>query len=277
MSDFYLILPCNSSMSYYQDNSLTSFLTRLPYTIGLEGDWEVGLVQIQCPQNWFRKTVCHISLLSMTWQWLGHMCFLSQVCGRVWVMFIHNHLRDVHGITTKWEAKKDASQQNVFGRACHPYVSAFFMRRDRVSRQFDGFEKGEVYWWPWIVTRNKGKTVGKYATAAWWRFDMFRHTAEADHALLSKCWFVHDVVWFLDMNGSEHVSHLIRNRDVVSQRHYVGIPDGTFEREKTEKELGDCNKLTIELIDKIYDIEQCSILAPACKSEAGKFTVRPAT
>ena len=79
------------------------------------------------------------------------------------------------------------------------------------------------------------------------------------------------------MNGSEHVSHLIRNRDVVSQRHYVGIPDGTFEREKTEKELGDCNKLTVESIDKIYDIEQCSILAPACKSEAGNFTVRPAT
>ena len=53
MSDFYLTLPSNSSMSYYEDNTLISFTTRLPNTIDLEGDWEVGLVEIQYPHNWF--------------------------------------------------------------------------------------------------------------------------------------------------------------------------------------------------------------------------------
>ena len=40
-------------MSYYEDNTLASFTTRLPNTIDLEGDWEVGLVEIQYPHNWF--------------------------------------------------------------------------------------------------------------------------------------------------------------------------------------------------------------------------------
>ena len=40
-------------MSYYEDNTLVSFTTRLPNTIDLEGDWEVGLVEIQYPHNWF--------------------------------------------------------------------------------------------------------------------------------------------------------------------------------------------------------------------------------
>ena len=53
MSNFYLTLPSNSSMSYYEDNTLASFTTRLPNTIDLEGDWEVGLVEIQYPHNWF--------------------------------------------------------------------------------------------------------------------------------------------------------------------------------------------------------------------------------
>lgn len=52
MIDFYLTLPSNSSMNYYPDNTLTDYITLLPNTIDLEGDWEVGLVEIQYPHNW---------------------------------------------------------------------------------------------------------------------------------------------------------------------------------------------------------------------------------
>ena len=48
MTEFYLILPSNSSMSYYPGNT-----TRLPNPISLTGDWEVGLVEIQYPHNRF--------------------------------------------------------------------------------------------------------------------------------------------------------------------------------------------------------------------------------
>ena len=53
MTDFYLILPSNSSMFYYPENTLSDFTTRLPNPISLTGDWEVGLVEIQYPHNWF--------------------------------------------------------------------------------------------------------------------------------------------------------------------------------------------------------------------------------
>ena len=53
MSEFYLTLPSNSSVEYYPENTLTSFTTRLPNSIHLEGDWDVGLVEIQYPHNWY--------------------------------------------------------------------------------------------------------------------------------------------------------------------------------------------------------------------------------
>ena len=53
MSDFYLTLPSNSSIDYYKGNTLANFTTRLPNTVNLTGDWEVGLVEIQYPHNWY--------------------------------------------------------------------------------------------------------------------------------------------------------------------------------------------------------------------------------
>lgn len=53
MSDFYVTLPSNSSMQYYKYNTLADFTTRLPNNVELTGDWEVGLVEIQYPHNWY--------------------------------------------------------------------------------------------------------------------------------------------------------------------------------------------------------------------------------
>ena len=53
MSDFYVTLPSNASMDYYKANTLANFTTRLPNVIDLTGDWEVGLVEIQYPHNWY--------------------------------------------------------------------------------------------------------------------------------------------------------------------------------------------------------------------------------
>lgn len=40
-------------MQYYPDNTLSDFTTMLPNTIDLKGDWEVGIVEIQYPHNWY--------------------------------------------------------------------------------------------------------------------------------------------------------------------------------------------------------------------------------
>ena len=52
MSDFYLTLPSDSSMDYFPDNTMTEFRVKLPHTIHLSGDWEVGLAEISYPVNW---------------------------------------------------------------------------------------------------------------------------------------------------------------------------------------------------------------------------------
>ena len=53
MGDFYLVLPSNSSLDFFPQNTLTEYTTCLPNTINLTGDWEVGLVEIQYPHNWY--------------------------------------------------------------------------------------------------------------------------------------------------------------------------------------------------------------------------------
>lgn len=46
---FYLTLLSNSSSAYFTNNTTANFLTKLPRTIKLEGEWVVGLVEFQYP------------------------------------------------------------------------------------------------------------------------------------------------------------------------------------------------------------------------------------
>lgn len=67
MAHFYLTLPSNSSMSFY-DNTLTNFITRLHTPVALQGDWEVGLNEIMFPKNWYnvrRMGTPHIKMSAM--------------------------------------------------------------------------------------------------------------------------------------------------------------------------------------------------------------------
>ena len=65
MSGFYLTLPSNSSMTYYPNNTLTNFVTRLPKLFDLKGQWEVGLVEIHYPHTWYNiPNNCAITVAS---------------------------------------------------------------------------------------------------------------------------------------------------------------------------------------------------------------------
>jgi hypothetical protein len=50
---FYVTLPSDSSVGYYPDNMVARFVTKLPERIRLEGDYEMGLVEIIYPHNWY--------------------------------------------------------------------------------------------------------------------------------------------------------------------------------------------------------------------------------
>ena len=44
-----MILPSNSSMQYFPENTTSSFITELLQTVELHGEWEVALSEIQFP------------------------------------------------------------------------------------------------------------------------------------------------------------------------------------------------------------------------------------
>ena len=46
---FYVVLPSNSSMHYFSENTTTRFVTQLPQPIRLQGVWNVALVEVQIP------------------------------------------------------------------------------------------------------------------------------------------------------------------------------------------------------------------------------------
>ena len=52
-SEFYVTLPSNSSMQYFPDNKTLNFVTKLSRTLQLDGEWEVGLAEIDYPHTWY--------------------------------------------------------------------------------------------------------------------------------------------------------------------------------------------------------------------------------
>lgn len=53
--EFYIVLPSNSSMEYYPDNTTTRYTTHLPQSVSLHGRWAVALVELHIPM-----TILHV-------------------------------------------------------------------------------------------------------------------------------------------------------------------------------------------------------------------------
>ena len=52
-SDFYLVLPSNSSMDIHPNNTLAQYIINLPRRISLHGEWDCGLTDIYYPHDWY--------------------------------------------------------------------------------------------------------------------------------------------------------------------------------------------------------------------------------
>ena len=53
MNHFYLTLPSDSSSKYYPENTTASYKTKLSERLDLDGEYEIGLVQIIYPRSWY--------------------------------------------------------------------------------------------------------------------------------------------------------------------------------------------------------------------------------
>ena len=49
---FYLTRPSNASLSVFPENTTASFRAKLPQSVDLTGDWEVGLYSLTYPRTW---------------------------------------------------------------------------------------------------------------------------------------------------------------------------------------------------------------------------------
>lgn len=60
--EFYLILPSNSSMKYFSDNTTSCFTTHLSHEVRLHGNWSVALTEIHipCTMMCIQKNECNI-------------------------------------------------------------------------------------------------------------------------------------------------------------------------------------------------------------------------
>ena len=52
-SHFYLTLPSNALLDVFPNNKTTEYHVKLPQTVNLEGDWEVGVYSISYPHTWY--------------------------------------------------------------------------------------------------------------------------------------------------------------------------------------------------------------------------------
>ena len=52
-SEFYVTLPSNSSMQYFTDTKTSNFVTKLSRTLQPDGEWQVGLAEIDYPHTWY--------------------------------------------------------------------------------------------------------------------------------------------------------------------------------------------------------------------------------
>ena len=52
-SEFYLVLPSNSSTVTHPNNTLAQYITNLPHRISLSRVWECGLTEIHYLHDWY--------------------------------------------------------------------------------------------------------------------------------------------------------------------------------------------------------------------------------
>ena len=53
LEPFYVTLPSNASMDFYPTNKISQYRTKLPKSISLSHQWEVGLCELIFPANWY--------------------------------------------------------------------------------------------------------------------------------------------------------------------------------------------------------------------------------
>ena len=62
MMRFYIALPSDSSTSYFLENTISGYTTKLPGEIVSVGDWECGVSEVRYPKTFYNVEGCEISI-----------------------------------------------------------------------------------------------------------------------------------------------------------------------------------------------------------------------
>ena len=83
-SDFYVTLPSNSSVQYFPDNKTSNSVTKLPRTLQLDRECEVGLAEINYPHTWYNIREGKNSVeIYIPGQWLQEITMQPGYCEKV--------------------------------------------------------------------------------------------------------------------------------------------------------------------------------------------------
>lgn len=114
--DFYLVLPSNSSMKYFPDNTTTHFTTQLSREIALSGQWAVGLSEIHIP-----CTMIHLQPDETEIRWTP--CDKKeQIIGHIPHGLYHSHAELMNNINNL-PGMREAGIQLVNAKSAHGYAA----------------------------------------------------------------------------------------------------------------------------------------------------------
>ena len=119
-----------------------------------------------------------------------NMSFLCEVCGCVyqWEMFFHNHLRTVHGISTKRSKRMKLGKKNTAYLESYYHCVCCRLSLDEIEgvSQILKMKKETIYWW--FVNRNKRdrKSIKSENHCSWQQFKTGCHHQRT--CWLSFCW-----------------------------------------------------------------------------------------
>lgn len=125
--DFLLVLPSNSSMLYFPDNTTTRFTTHLSREISLTGQWAVGLSEIHIP-----CTIVHLQHNETTIKWRPRNETALQ-SGKIPYGLYKNYEEIISNIN-KLDGIREAGIQIVNAKGANGYVAIASEQRESNQR-----------------------------------------------------------------------------------------------------------------------------------------------
>lgn len=154
MSQFYITLPSDSSMTYYPNNTVARYTTKLAQRIHLDGDYEVGLCEIIYAKSWNNFSPGDMTMVCKTVDDMpyGSVKFVSghYEDEKALLKSLNEHMQSNHCIVElSYDKNKQLISMEMRGQDVHKiYVSDEF-------KSYFGFDKNGPFTDGFHVAKNR--------------------------------------------------------------------------------------------------------------------------